>query len=116
LKKLCAIAVLLVAGCTSAHRAGSSNASPEPLQSCESRIMDFDNAEVVVTSNVDGTLASVEIVKAPNAEVRSRAVDDAIHAFGPVKRDIRVMTRNSKWGLTTLTDPCGRPVAPPSPH
>lgn len=78
--------------------------------------MDFDGAQVVVTSNVDTSLASVEIVKAPNASVRSRAVDDAIHLFGPVRRDARVMTRQSKWGLTTLTDPCGRPVAPPSPH
>ena len=78
--------------------------------------MDFDGAEVVVTSNVDTSLASVEIVKAPNPAARSRAVDDAIHAFGPVKRDTRIMTRQSKWGLTTLTDPCGRPVAPPSPH
>jgi hypothetical protein len=78
--------------------------------------MDFDGAQVVVTSNVDTSLASVEIVKAPNAAVRSRAVDDAIHVFGAVRRDARVMTRQSKWGLTTLTDPCGRPVAPPTPH
>ncbi|HKE37240.1 MAG TPA: hypothetical protein VKB39_07405, partial [Candidatus Baltobacteraceae bacterium] len=96
MKKLCAVALLLAAGCTAAHRAQSSTGSPAPLGSCESRIMEFDNAEVVVTSNVDGTLASVEIVKAPNAEARSRAVDDAIHAFGAVKRDTRVMTRNSK--------------------
>ncbi|HXF35352.1 MAG TPA: hypothetical protein VN603_12335 [Candidatus Acidoferrales bacterium] len=116
MKKLYAIALLLAAGCSSAHRGAESNASPAPLGSCESRIMDFDGAEVVVTSNVDTSLASVEIVKAPNAAARSRAVDDAIHAFGPVKRDTRVMTRQSKWGLTTLTDPCGRPVALPSPH
>lgn len=77
--------------------------------------MEFDGAEVVVTSNVDTSLASVEIVKAPSASTRSRAVDDAIHSFGPVRRDTRVMTRQSKWGLTTLTDPCGRPVAPPLP-
>lgn len=78
--------------------------------------MEFDGAEVVVTSNVDTSLDSVEIVKAPSASARSRAVDDAIHLFGPVRRDTRVMARQSKWGLTTLTDPCGRPVAPPSPH
>jgi len=78
--------------------------------------MDFDGAEVVVTSNADSSLASVEIVRAPNAAARARAVDDAIHWFGPVRRDARVMTRSSKWGLTTLTDPCGRPVASPSPR
>jgi hypothetical protein len=107
-----------VTACSSGHRAGeSASASPEPLGSCESRIMEFDGAEVVVTSNVDTTLASVEIVKAPSAAARERAVDDAIHRFGPVRRDTRVMTRQSKWGLTTLTDPCGRPVAPsPPPH
>lgn len=107
--------MLLAAGCSSAHREVDSSASPAPLGSCESRIMEIDGAELVVTSNVDTSLASVEIVKAPNAAARSRAVDDAIHSFGSVRRDTRVMTRQSKWGLTTLTDPCGRPVAPPSP-
>lgn len=74
--------------------------------------MDFDGVEAVVTSNADTTLASVEIVKAPDAVSRARAIDDAIHYFGPVRRDTRVMTRQSRWGLATLTDPCGRPVAP----
>jgi hypothetical protein len=72
--------------------------------------MDLDGAQVVVTSNLDNSLASVEIVKAPNAAARSRAVDDAIHLFGPVRRDTRTIARQSKWGLTTLTDPCGRPT------
>ncbi|HEY1977187.1 MAG TPA: hypothetical protein VGG89_11600 [Candidatus Baltobacteraceae bacterium] len=117
MNKLCAIALLAaMTGCSPAHRGAESSGSPAPLGSCESRIMEFDGAEVVVTSNVDSSLASVEIVKAPNAEARSRAVDDAIHSFGAVRRDTRVVTRQSKWGLSTLTDPCGRPVAPRSPH
>jgi hypothetical protein len=112
LNKWFTVALLLAAGCTSArHAADSAPASPSPLGSCESRILEFDGAEVVVTSNVDTSLASVEIVKAPNGAVRERAVDDAIHVFGPVRRDTRVITRQSKWGLTTLTDPCGRPIA-----
>jgi len=116
LNKLWAVVLLLAAGCSSAHNAADTSASPATLGSCESRIMEFDGAELVVTSNVDTSLASVEIVKAPNAEARLRSVDDAIHSFGPVRRGTRVMARQSKWGLSTLTDPCGRPVAPPSPH
>jgi hypothetical protein len=72
--------------------------------------MEIDGAQIVVTSNIDTSLASVEIVKAPTAAARGRAVDDAIHLFGPVRRDTRVIARQSKWGLTTLTDPCGRPT------
>jgi hypothetical protein len=76
--------------------------------------MDFDGVQAVVTSNSDASLAGVEIVKAPDAATRAKAIDDAIHFFGPVRRDTRVMTRQSRWGLATLTDPCGRPVAPPT--
>jgi hypothetical protein len=75
--------------------------------------MEIDGVQAVVTSNIDNSLASVEIVKAPDAATRANAVDDAIHYFGPVKRDARVITRQGRWwGLPTLTDPCGRPVAP----
>jgi hypothetical protein len=72
--------------------------------------MDLDGMQVVVTSNLDNSLASVEVVKAPSSAARARAVDDAIHLFGPLRRDTRVIARQSKWGLTTLTDLCGRPT------
>jgi hypothetical protein len=72
--------------------------------------MVIDGAQVVVTSNVDQTLASVEIVTAPDRASAARAVDDAVHEFGPVRRDSHVEVRQSKWGLSTMTDPCGRPV------
>jgi hypothetical protein len=73
--------------------------------------MVLDGVQAVVTSNVDGTLAAVDVVHAPSAAVREKAVDDAIHYFGAVRRDTRVMQRQGRWGLSMLTDPCGRPVA-----
>ena len=110
-----AVALILAAGCASArHAASGPTPSPAPLRSCETRIMDFDGVQAVVTSNLDSSLASVEIVTAPDEASRRKAVDDAIHYFGPVRRDTRVTTRQSRWGLSTLTDPCGRPVPPPS--
>ena len=73
--------------------------------------MTIDDVEVVVTSNINQSLASVEIVGgAPDRAAAARAVDDAIHEFGPVRRDGHVVVRQSKWGLSTMTDPCGRPV------
>jgi hypothetical protein len=72
--------------------------------------MTIDGAQVVVTSNIDASLASVGIVKAPDPAAAARAVDDAIHEFGPVRRDSHVEVRQSKWGLSTMTDRCGRPV------
>jgi hypothetical protein len=110
--------VLIVAlgACASSHHGAQSSpsASPSALGSCETRVMTVDGAEIVVTANVNGSLASVEIVNEPNHATGTRAVDDAVHAFGPVRRDSRVVARQSKWGLATLTDPCGRPVPLPS--
>jgi hypothetical protein len=118
MKRLAAFALIVaIGGCSSSQRASetaSASASPSPtplpLGSCETRVMVIDGVEVVVTSNIDQTLASVEIVKAPDRTAAARAVDDAIHEFGPVRRDSHVEVRQSKWGLSTITDPCGRPV------
>ena len=111
-----AATVLAATACSGARQAaaGTASASPAPLGACETRITDFDGVGAVITSNADGTLASVDIIKAANAAARAKAVDDAVHYFGPVHRDTRVMVRQSKWGLSVLTDSCGRPVeAPP---
>ncbi len=110
-----AVLVVALGACTSSHHAPQSpSASPSVLVSCETRVMTVDGAEIVVTANVDGSLASVEIVNEPNLAAGTRAIDDAVHAFGPVRRDSHVVARQSKWGLATLTDPCGRPVPLPS--
>ena len=117
--RLAALAfVLLVVACSHAHRTARTpgpSPSPPPLGSCETRIVDVDGAQAVITSNADGSLASVEIVKAPDAATRVKAIDDATHYFGPVRRDTRVVARQSRWGLTTYTDPCGRPVPSVTP-
>jgi hypothetical protein len=116
MRRLAALALLIaVGGCSSSQRsAASATAAPSPgaspLGSCETRVTIIDGAQVVVTSNVDQSLASVEIVKAPDRATAARAVDDAVHQFGPLRRDSHVVLRQSKWGLSTLTDPCGRPV------
>ncbi|MBV8332287.1 MAG: hypothetical protein JO192_06080 [Candidatus Eremiobacteraeota bacterium] len=116
LKPGVALALLIVAGCAGKHATESGpTPTPLPLGSCETRIMDFDGVEAVVTSNVDASLASVDVVHAPDAASRAKAIDDAIHYFGPVRRDNRVTLRQSRWLVATLSDPCGRPVAPPSP-
>jgi hypothetical protein len=121
MKWIAAFAMAMAIGaCSASHRAaqttgatGSPSASPSPLGSCETRVTVIDGVQVVVTSNIDQSLASVEIVKAPDPAAAARAVDDAIHEFGPVRRDNNVEMRQSKWGLSTMTDPCGRPVPAP---
>ena len=116
MKRVALALVIVMAGCASrsasegTRSSPSPMASPSPLGSCETRVMVVDGAEVVVTSNIDQSLASVEIVNAPDRTAAARAVDDAVHEFGPVRRDSRVEVRQSKWGLSTMTDRCGRPV------
>ena len=116
MKRAVLVFVVALGACAShgaSESAGSSPsplASPSPLGSCETRVIVIDGVQVVVTSNIDQSLASVEIVNAPDRAAASRAVDDAVHEFGPVRRDSHVEVRQSKWGLSTVTDPCGRPV------
>lgn len=92
------------------------NATPSPLAACEVRELHLDGAELVVQANLDGTAASIVIVRSPNDDVRAKAFQDAVKFFGEPHPDTRTMTRQYKWGLTQLTDMCGRPViGSPSP-
>ena len=108
--------IVAAAGCSSARNASSAqDATPAPLAACETRELDVDGADVVVSSNADASLASVRVVEAPDAATREAAVTDVERFFGPVRRDARVIARPNKWGLTTLTDACGRPAGPTTP-
>lgn len=69
----------------------------------------------MLQANIDGTLGSLTIVHAPDREAQAKAVEDVEKAFGLPHRDSRVVTHQSKWGLPSTTDACGRPVNPLSP-
>jgi hypothetical protein len=109
--------ILLCAACGQ-HRTDSDagtvspSPSPVPLQSCETRELNLDGADLVVQANADGSPASIIVVRAPNDDARAKALDAAHHAFGAPHRDGQMMQRTSKWGITTLADACGRPVSP----
>jgi hypothetical protein len=72
----------------------------------------LDGADLVVQANVDGTPASIVVVRAPTDDVRVKAFQDARKDFGDPNPDPRTQVRGFKDGLTQLTDLCGRPVMP----
>ncbi len=102
-----------MAACSPARHAGAAaaaSASPAPLLSCETRTVDVDGAQVLVTSNADASLASARVLSATDLAAAGKAVAQVTREFGPMRTDTRVVERPNKWGLTTLTDPCGRPL------
>ena len=110
-------ALLISCGGGAQTRATSSpaaGATPLPLQSCESRELSLDGADLVVQSNVDHTLASIVVIRAPDDDARAKAFEDARKYFGDPHPDDRKQSRQFKWGLTQIVDMCGRPVMPAS--
>jgi hypothetical protein len=109
-----ALAALVLASvdCAGARHAAADSRTvfPPRLHPCETRELTVDGADIVVASNADASLASVRVVKAPNAIARREALHDVHGALGPVQRDASVVAHQSKWGLTTWTDRCGNPV------
>lgn len=67
---------------------------------------------MIVQANVDATLGSIVLARAPDAAAGAEAVADAQRIFGDVQPDTRRMNRPNKWGVPTITDPCGRPLSP----
>ena len=111
--------LLLVTGCA-AHQHPASDASPlpspAPLQSCETRELTVDGADVVVHANIDSTLGSAVVLRAPSEDARTAALADVQRFFGTLSPETRTVTTLNKWGVPLVTDPCGRPVEPtPSP-
>lgn len=101
----------LLAGCNG-HRsdASASNAELAPLAPCESREITLDDADVLLTSNADSSLASVHVRGTTNDAIRRDVLKDVYRTFGTIRIDTSVIARTSKWGLTTWTDRCGRPI------
>jgi len=109
--------MLVLAACAGGHASENAspspqNASPAPLRSCEVRELSLDGADVVVQANVDGTPASIVVIRAPDDEARAKAFQQARADFGDPKPDERTQEQQFKDGLTQLTDLCGRPVMP----
>ena len=101
----------LLAGCTGQRRnANASNAELSPLGPCESREIALDGADVLLTSNSDSSLASVHVRGVSGDPVRRDVLKDVYRTFGTIRIDTSVIARTSKWGLTTWTDRCGRPI------
>ncbi|MBV8118226.1 MAG: hypothetical protein JOZ01_09620 [Candidatus Eremiobacteraeota bacterium] len=110
---LAIVLALAVTGCTTSHRAAnSSDAELSPLGSCETRVISLPGTQLVVNANADASLGSVRVVHAAGDAERDRALATVNRAFGRAHPDTSVVARQSKWGLTTFTDPCGRPVTP----
>lgn len=110
------VALIALAGCAGSHADSDASpspvASPDALRSCEVRELTLDGADLVVQANVDGTPASIVVIRAPSEDSRVQAFQDARKYFGDPKPDERTEVRQIKDGLTQLTDLCGRPVMP----
>ncbi|MDE2482217.1 MAG: hypothetical protein KGN02_08500 [bacterium] len=117
--RLVSIALVALAACSGHAQNDASpapDATPAPLSACEVRELRLDGAQLVVQSNLDGSAASIVVVRAPNDDVRTKAFQDAVKFFGEPHPDTRTQLRQYKWGLTQMTDMCGRPViGSPSP-
>ncbi|MDP9110317.1 MAG: hypothetical protein M3M96_01605 [Candidatus Eremiobacteraeota bacterium] len=105
---------LSLAACGGSKNAGAHSppASPAPLRACETRELSLDGTDMVLAANIDGTLASLTIVHAPDRDAQDKGVEDARKLFGEPHRDTRATTHQSKWGIVEITDACGRPVSP----
>jgi len=115
------ILLLATAGCA-AHRSADATAtpipSPAPLASCETRELTIDGADIVVHANLDATLGSAVVLRAPSEDARNAVLADVQRIFGSIVPDTRTVTTLNKWGVPLVTDPCGRPVtlsASPAP-
>jgi len=113
---LVSVTLLVLAGCAGGHARSDGSPSPQPspdkLRSCETRELTLDGADVVVQANVDGSAASIVVVRAPSDDAREKALDDARDDFGDPSPDTRTKVEQIKDGLTQVTDLCGRPVVP----
>jgi hypothetical protein len=113
---VCAVALLALSACAAQRAQATSSPdatrSPVPLQACETRELTMDGADLVIQANVDQTVASILVVRAPDDDARAKAFEDARKVFGDPRPDNRTQSRQYKWGLTQLVDMCGRPVMP----
>ena len=105
------------AGC-GGQRHGADPKDLSPLTPCESREISLDGADVLLTGNSDSSLASVHVRSAPNEAIRRDVLRDVYRTFGVIRIDTETVARSNKWGLTTWTDRCGRPITftVPSPR
>ncbi len=114
-------------GCSSRDASASASPSPDaaaapagvsttpvPLRPCESVELRVDDADVVLSTNPDGTLASVSVI-APTPHLRELALADVRSRYGEARPDTRVLSHQSKWGIPILTDSCGRSVKSAAP-
>ncbi len=106
------------AGCGGQRHAAALSKDLSPLTPCESREITLDGGDVLLTSNADSSLASVHVRNAANDAIRRDVLRDVYRTFGAIHIDTETIARSNKWGLTTWTDRCGRPITftVPSPH
>ena len=98
-------------GCAAQRHAAATTASApdlSALQPCETRFLSLAGADVVVTANADGSVASIAVPG--NGPSRAEALKQARTVFGSPHLDAERVARQSKWGLITWTDRCGRLV------
>jgi hypothetical protein len=86
-------------------------ADTSALHSCEVRQLQFGNVAATVSANMDASLAEVDVSGGTDDERRA-ATRSAYRAFGEPKVDTVVRPVQSKWGLNTWVDRCGRTVTP----
>jgi hypothetical protein len=79
------------------------------LHDCESRSFDAAGADVMLTTNLDGSLAAVKVQNAA-AGARAQILAAVRQRFGAVKHDSRTSMHLNKWGLNVMMDACGRPL------
>jgi len=113
------LALFMLVACGAQHQSGDAQASPattpQPLRACETRELTLDGVDMMLQANIDGTPATITIVRASDPDAQDKAVEEARKIFGVPHPDTRTMQHTSKWGIPETTDACGRPVTTSSP-
>ena len=104
---------LALGGCASAHVRRQPVRRFRRSRRCElvKRANYAHGTDVVVAANADGTAASMRPSGARNAAARNEVLRAVRARSGPRGAIPGSIAHQSKWGLVTWTDRCGRPVA-----
>ncbi|MEO7201036.1 MAG: hypothetical protein ABI431_00305 [Candidatus Tumulicola sp.] len=109
--RVAAVLAIVIAFCACAGRGHGPASDTTALHACETRQVELAGVDATVIANADASLAEVDLADGSSTG-RQSALREAYKAFGKPHSDTIVHSIQSKWGLTTLVDRCGRAFAP----
>jgi hypothetical protein len=105
--RVATVLAIVIALCACAGRRHDPASDMTALHACETRQVEFSGVDATVIANADASLAEIDLTGGSSTG-RESALREAYKAFGKPHADTNVHSIQSKWGLTTLVDRCGR--------